>query len=316
MAYTIGDTITDAEYNGFVNRLNNLWGTGTFGTQLGYGQTGTVLSTVTAGNTVTATQWTTLLARMQEIANHQGNTITAITDPTAGTAIAVLSALEANIADLELDANKFSVAAPGVSTITSVSAQSAAWRVETTNTRRITFTNATLMRYFFNAGGKITVATAISGGTADGKYNEWADLANTLVGTYEITAIHALDVGGTGTPTTENDQGFYDLIVTPTVNFNQLADTAPYTANHIQITTHVDSVTVPTYLEIKTEYLDAHTNVAEDIGHSISGSNLTLGLMDGTVTTTYTVIEPALTYLDGVSWGTPVWSTIGVDTQT
>ena len=51
MAYTSGDTILDDHYNGFVTSVNALWGTGTG--DKGYGQ-GTTVSSVSAGNTITA----------------------------------------------------------------------------------------------------------------------------------------------------------------------------------------------------------------------------------------------------------------------
>ena len=69
MAYTSGDTILATHYNSFVSDFNTNWGTGS-GDQ-GYGQSNT-LSTVSAGDTVTATQWSTLLARETTAATHQG----------------------------------------------------------------------------------------------------------------------------------------------------------------------------------------------------------------------------------------------------
>ena len=46
----------------------------------GYGQTNTV-SSVSADTTITATQWTTLLARITSAATHQGSSITSISSP-------------------------------------------------------------------------------------------------------------------------------------------------------------------------------------------------------------------------------------------
>jgi hypothetical protein len=61
MAYTSGDTILDDHYNDFATSVNAIWGTGTGDS--GYGESSTV-SAVSAGATITATQWTTLLARI------------------------------------------------------------------------------------------------------------------------------------------------------------------------------------------------------------------------------------------------------------
>ena len=59
MAYTSGDTILDDHYNDFATSVNAIWGSGSG--DKGYGQTNTV-SSVSAGSTITASQWTTLLS--------------------------------------------------------------------------------------------------------------------------------------------------------------------------------------------------------------------------------------------------------------
>ena len=98
MAYQTGDTILDDEYNVFATglaaggstdsaNLNNVWGTGQ--ADRGYGQS-TILSAVTAGSTVTATQWATLLARITSAADHQGSSITAMSSPSATDIIEII----------------------------------------------------------------------------------------------------------------------------------------------------------------------------------------------------------------------------------
>ena len=67
MAYTSGDTILDDHYNDFRTSVNAIWGVGL--NDQGYGQTN-IVSSVSAGTTITATQWTTLLARITSAANH------------------------------------------------------------------------------------------------------------------------------------------------------------------------------------------------------------------------------------------------------
>ena len=65
MAYSSGGLIQATDYNGFASSVNGLWGTGSGNS--GYGQSSTV-PTVTGGtDTVTATQWATLIARMQSM---------------------------------------------------------------------------------------------------------------------------------------------------------------------------------------------------------------------------------------------------------
>ena len=84
MAYSAGDTILDDEYNTFATgnaagtgdtsaaSINTVLGVGTG--DAGYGQAN-VVAAVSAGSTITATQWTTLLARLNSIRQHQGSSI-------------------------------------------------------------------------------------------------------------------------------------------------------------------------------------------------------------------------------------------------
>ena len=89
MAYTTGDTILDNHYNDFATSVNAVWGSGSGDS--GYGQTDTV-SSVSAGTTITAAQWTTLLARISSAASHQGSSITSISSPSAGDTISAYAA--------------------------------------------------------------------------------------------------------------------------------------------------------------------------------------------------------------------------------
>ena len=97
MAYTSGDTILDDHYNDFATSVNAIWGTGSGDS--GYGQ-GTTVSSVTTSTTITATQWTTLLARISSAASHQSSSITAISNPSAGNTISAFTALSTNIATI------------------------------------------------------------------------------------------------------------------------------------------------------------------------------------------------------------------------
>ena len=80
MTYSAGNTILDDDYNGFKDDVNTMWSTGSGSN--GYGQT--AVSAVSAGSTITATQWATLLSRISSAASHQGTSITSITNPSAG----------------------------------------------------------------------------------------------------------------------------------------------------------------------------------------------------------------------------------------
>ena len=314
MTYSVGGLIQATDYNGFVSttvgaNVNATWGTST--SSAGYGQSD--LATVSASGTVTAAQWASLVNTIAAMANHQGTTITARTAPTAGTLIAVLSAVNTDIASCYT--NRGNAAASGAQytgwtgTNSKTAATSgASWTITFTNT--VTFASANAARYFFNAGGriKLDVSKTATGQTGD---PEWNDLANTLCGDIFFTGgaytqtiaggsyTGTTKSGGTGTPNTlSTGTGYFDL--TPggaaTVIYKQFADTAPYTANYIQHSVALNAAsTVLTFTTVWS---------ASD-GDPISGGTAASGATPGTAPCTIcTYYPPSTTYLTN-SWGTP-----------
>lgn len=182
MTYSSGGLIQALDYNTFVQggaavnhsvaNSNTIWGVGTG--DKGYGQS-TTLSTVSGGNDqVTATQWSTLIARLNSMLTHQSGGGTGITAPTAGTTIAYLSALAGKITDantnrLLANANATDVTAQGSSTTT--------WNEGAPTTqsfsRTITFNSADKARFFFNAGGKIIINFAVTNTAGNAKGADW-----------------------------------------------------------------------------------------------------------------------------------------------
>jgi hypothetical protein len=84
MAYLAGNTILDDHYNGFVSSVNSIWGTASGNT--GYGQ-GSALSSTSAGSTITATQWETLVSRLETIGSHQATSGISFSTISAGNTI-------------------------------------------------------------------------------------------------------------------------------------------------------------------------------------------------------------------------------------
>jgi hypothetical protein len=314
MTYLIGDLIQATDYNGFVSttagaNINATWGPGT--TSGGYGQTN--LSTVSAGGTVTATQWATLVNTVSSIASHQGTTITARTAPTIGNTITILSAVNTDITNCYN--NRANAVATGsqftgwTGTNSKTAATSGAtWTITFTNT--VTFPSADSARYFFNAGGtiKIDVSKTSTGNLGD---PEWNDLATNLCGDIYISGVdtsHTIagttytgttKIGGTGTPTVlATTVGWYALVAgaAGTLVFRQYADTAPYTNNYIQHTIAKDATS--TVLTITTLW-------AASDGDPITGGTAASGATPGTAPCTIvTYYPPSTTYLSA-SWGTP-----------
>ena len=310
MAYTSGDLILDDHYNTFATgaadgtatdsaNVNNLWGVGSG--DRGYGQS-TTLSAVSAGTTVTATQWATMLDRISSMASHQGTSITSITNPTTGDTIAAYTALSTNITAIyngRLDNADFGTTSATTTTGTGT------WTANTVHEITVTFASANARRYFFNAGGELRIDTEISGGTSDGKYDEWVDLANTLAGQVIFGAHGTTKSGGTGTPTTlAGAIGNYELTGTYQDIYLQYADSSPYTSNYIRVQAKATS---DSEIVFEVRYQDD----AADTTYDKAVYN-PADIMDGTVTTTTTIAPPSTTYLSD-TWGTP--SVSGTNSQ-
>jgi len=313
MAYTTGDTIEATHYNGFATSVNALWGTGS--SNRGIGQ-GTTVAAVSAGNTVTATQWSTLLDRIRSLSDHYGQdggiTIDEVANPSAGNTISAFSTLAADIGTL--DAAQIavgSVAAGYSAAVTDTAVVSGTFTGTITQTDTLTFSSANAMRYFFNAGGRVYVSWSLSGGTSDSKYDNWAALA-TACGTYYIYNTTSGKSGGSGTPDTNlTNEGFWDMNATPTLVFKQLEDSAPYTASYIQLTTNLNAAAgSSTIITLKSEWVDA---AADQTSYNKNIYNV-LDQVDGSKTTTFSYEAPATTYISA-TWGTPAWATT-VNTET
>jgi len=308
MAYTSGDTIEATHYNGFVASVNALWGTGT--SNRGIGQTTTTISTVSSSDTITATQWSTLLDRIRSLSDHYGQdasiTVDTVTNPIAGDTISAYTTLATDIGTV--DAAQIavaSVAAGYQSAVTDTAVVSGTFENTITQTDTLTFGSADEMRYFFNAGGRVSVSWTIDSGTSDAKYDEWADLV-TQCGSYYIYNTTGGKSGGSGTPTTNlTTTGFWDLGTGTTTMFKQVADTAPYTANYIQLDVSMNAAAgSSTVMTLTSTWQD---DEADETSYNKNIYNV-LDQVDGNKTTTFSYEAPATTYISA-SWGTPAWAT-------
>ena len=315
MTYTSGGLIQATDYNGFVSttanaNVNDVWSTGA--SDKGWGQS--ALATVSATNTVTATQWASLVNTLASMGSQTSTSITARTAPTAGTVIGILAAVNTDLTNVTTNRNNAAAVGTQYTAWTGTNSKTAAtsgnpWTITFTNT--VTFASADAMRYFFNAGGLIKLdvsKTATPSTTGD---PEWNDLANTLCGDIYFSGVAAshtiacvsytgtTKIGGTGTPNTlSTATGRYALTAgaAATIIYKQFADTAPYTANFIQHSVALNAAS--TILTFTTLWS------ASD-GDPISGGTASSGATPGTAPTTIcTYFPPSTTYLTA-SWGTP-----------
>ena len=301
MAYTSGDIILDDHYNDFVASVNAIWGSGTG--DKGYGQTSTI-STVSASNTITATQWATLLSRISSSATHQGSSITSIASPSIGDTISAYAALSTNITTI--DTNRIDAAGTGTDTTDTAVTTGVTWYTDNTHPETVTWAGGNEARYFFNAGGSIRISFAHVGSTTSDKNTEWADLA-TQCGTIVLGAHSTAKSGGGGTATTlTTSTGYYELTTSDTVIFKQFADTSPYTTNYIQVSAKVSAAHgdgLGNNGEVITLTVLYQDDAADNIAYDKATYNV-LDQVDGTTTTTFTARAPSTTTLTD-TWGNP-----------
>ena len=315
MTYSVGGLIEATDYNGFVSTTVGANINATWSTTYGQGS----LSTVSAGGTVTATQWATLNNTLTSQANHQGTSITSRTSPVAGNTIAILSAVNTDITNTYN--NRYYAAGSGTqftgwtgtaSQTSKVGDTNSDWTITFTDT--VTFANATACTNFFGAGGyfKIQFSKTSTGEDADA---EWNNLVNTICGAVFFTSdasskiivgttyLGTKVIGGTGTPTIlATGTGFNQLsLSTPVIIYKQFDTAYTYTGNYVQVTVTKTSATVLTFT---TEWFSSARSTSGS-SRSISGGTATTGITFGTApTTVVTYFPPSTTYLTS-TWGAP-----------
>ena len=285
MAYAVGDTISNSDYNGLLNNtasgtpnagvaargINYIAGTGAG--EYGLGQT--ELTAVGSTDLIQAAQWNSLFTFMNNIQNHTN--VTALTSTTAvstGDIIAIKSALETDLNALATAVAGGSILADALTTssaLQTVTTAAEGWDSTATQEVSVTFGSANKMRWFFNAGGKVRITVGTSQVTEQGKDTAFKDLG---------TALGNLDIGsqvttrsGTGeSPSTGGSGlalGFHDL----TTSYQELiiltSDNTNYTSNTIQISAKLDAaVGTATTITVKMVATDAASDAQYTPGNT------------------------------------------------
>jgi len=292
MTYAQGGLIEATDYNGFVSSVNALWGVGS--SDSGYGQA-TTLSSVSAAGTVTATQWSDLIARINSIRQHADNTTSGLTSPSAGDTIAYLSTMSSQISTATT--NRLNVTGDGnaVDSLGGTKTISNAAGFTTTRTQEfsITFSSYNQMRYFFNTGGYVTITAANSSFSGNTKSTDWNSLS-TAFGTTIIRAQTSAKSGGSGTLSTNNtNAGFYDLTTTDTLVMRQYSPTATGGYNTSYISSfarlNVAHASSPTIIYLKIVFQDDAADTFDDT-------------VSGTARTDCTARASGVTYISN-TWG-------------
>ena len=246
MSYTAGQTILDNEYNDFVGSSSDPYGINHIGgTGAGvYGLGESAISTVTAGDAITAAQWNSLWSTMDNVANHTNVTLTSTTAVSSGDAIAIKSALIADLASLATAVATGSTSATALTTSASlqtITTASEGWDTSATHEHSITWATADRMRHFFNAGGKVRIVTGTTQGTTNPKDQAFIDLG-TALGNIDIGS-QASTRSGTGESLTTNGlaNGFHDLTTSYAVIIKLTSDNSNYTSNTLEISAKLDA---------------------------------------------------------------------------
>jgi hypothetical protein len=271
MSYVAGDKILDQEYNNFLNSsatpkgINYTFGTGA--NQWGLGQT--ELSAVVVGDKITAAQWNSLFAAMNNVANHTNDTLTSTDAKTAGDVIAVKAALEADLTTLAASVANGSPNATALST-------SAALRTSASGTRyagshivehSITFTNANQARWFFNAGGKIQInitRTGNGGTSATSKDSSVSELITGL-GNFQLKSQTSSRSGSGETLSTDGTNiGFYDLTTSYQTIIELTQNSGTYTTMFFKVEAKANAAAgSATVVTIKTSIVDPDAGDSE-----------------------------------------------------
>jgi hypothetical protein len=324
MTYSVGGLIQATDYNGFVSttsgaNVNATWSTGT--TNAGWGQT--AISTVSAGGTVTATQWASLVNTLSAMGSQTGTTITSRSAPTAGQTISVLAAVNTDLTNCYT--NRGNAAGSGsaygtfsgtTSKTTATGSGQAAWTITFTTT--ITFPSADQTRYFFNAGGiiKLQYGKSSTGTDSDPDWNTlagWCGSINITGGSQTIAGqayTGTTRLGGTGgTQTTlSTGTGWYALTGSPTTIFQLTNSTAPYTGEYIRTTATATSSTVLTLITTWVSDGSSGAGTTANISGGTATASPSTSISGTAPTTLVTYLPPSTTYLTN-TWGTPAIAT-------
>lgn len=323
MTYSAGGLIEAADYNGFVNasanNINKVWATGTGDS--GWGQT--TISTVSAGGTVTATQWATLVANLATSGSQTGSTLTSRTQPVAGNTISVLANVATDINTITTNrgnaaaiGTEYGVFSGTTSKTTATGSGQTAWTITFTHT--VTFASADQARYFWNAGGlvRLQFGKSSTGTDHDPDWNTLAGQCGSIYISGRVNSNSQLIAGTTYTGTTRiggtggtqttlaTTTGWYQLTGTPATLFQLNSPTAPYTPEYIRVNASASA----TVLTLTTTWVDdgsSGAGVTSNIsgGTAVTSPATTIGAATAP-TTLCTYFPPSTTYLTN-SWGTP-----------
>jgi hypothetical protein len=322
MVYAVGGLIEASDYNGFIStnatNLNDLWNVGSV--DKGYGQT--ALTTVNVNDIVYATlglsgEWNKLFQTIIDISDHQGTVLGAWinSNPVTGDIIYYEPQLSNNLTLIET--NRLNAAAQSGTTSTTIT-NNTTWNDSLTFTWTITFANHDSARYFFNAGGQLSIDCVhppgmifdidqlVSDICSDAGTIWLSSTSGAAVTLSGITYNGVTKVGGAnpGGLTINQNNGFYALGPALATLIQQTGDLAYnyYNNSFLRISASYDGAGTIT--------IEALIDEVNTVAPAYGGAVVSIG-----TTSTLTVRPPSTTYLTN-TWGAPtITSTITPVTQ-
>lgn len=286
-SYYSGGKIRAIDFNGFVNDVNEIVGDGV-GTS-GYGQNSLVVSPITAGTKVRASQWDALLSSIYAAAQHQGTTIT-IPTSTADSSFPALNRIVTVLPDLENDitsirANKLNYDLANMDVNSNTISTSKAYVIPTSSGYHWTdavsyefkasFATANNERSFFNTGGEIRIESSLTNyDAANAQSVDWNSILSSI-GTVKLSVNLTSSSTSVGTP----GVGFVDLTTSYQIVYTK-GGTGDYSGN----TYNVYAKTSGTSIDVKVELLDAHAADTGTWTNDGGGSWTGTDYVDGTLT--------------------------------
>jgi hypothetical protein len=292
MVYSQGGLVEATDYNNRAANINAIWGSGAGSN--GYGQS-TTLSNVAATNTVSATNWASMIARLDSMRAHQSATTSGITQPSAGGTVTYLSAIDTQISTVITNKLVRATVGTGVVLGNPQISNAAAWVSVNTKEVLFTFADTNAVRYFFNAGGYVQMSCQQTGGSTS-KYVYWNAFLANVIGTMYLGSNYCGRSGTGGTATVSNTGvGYWNLTTSYQRLFliYQAYGIADYNSNYVDI---YAKITAANQVSLIFYMVDGAADVFNDT-------------VDGTNATYTSYVPPETTYLAN-TWGAVTCTTI------
>lgn len=240
MTYATAGLIEAADFNGFAGTtqvgsaatINQIWGIGTG--NCGYGQT--PIATVSAGNTIAATNWAALINTLNSIRTHQSGSGSGISAPSAGSTITYLSTLSSSITTAYNNRTSYasvgSTTSSGKNLTINVGSSVAG---SSTVSWTATWGSVDQARYFFNSGGYLYLiygAFTNTGGTSRGTSINTLCQTNFSRKDIYINSMGARQGTGGTVITDTTGTGYYGLTTTQTT-YCRINSTSYYSGDYI-----------------------------------------------------------------------------------